>query len=94
MALSPPGAALGIPSGGLSPLPANTQEDEFTATGGQTVFALTQPFLAGSMISLSINGQLFAQGTNYTAVGTTLTWLDTPFTLVAGDCVVVAYNYA
>ncbi|HUU92501.1 MAG TPA: hypothetical protein VM238_14985 [Phycisphaerae bacterium] len=46
------------------------------------------------MISLSINGQLFAQGTNYTAVGTTLTWLDTPFTLVAGDCVVVAYNYA
>lgn len=74
--------------------PAPTKEDEITvALNGDTVFALTSSFLPNGLIILTINGQRFAQGTHFTVSGTVLTWLDTPFTLKAGDLIVVAYNF-
>jgi hypothetical protein len=93
MAISPPGAALGVPLGGAAAAPAPTAEDEFTATLAQTVFTLTQSAAAGGVVVLTINGQRFAEGTDFTISGTTLTWLDTPFTLEAGDAVVITYNH-
>jgi len=92
MAINPPGSALGSVPGGQAPVPPATTEDEFTATAAQTVFTLTQPFTTGGLIVLTINGQRFALDTDFTAAGTTLTWLDTPFVLESGDSVVVIYN--
>ena len=94
MAIAPSGARLGVVQGGVLPLPANTQEDEFVATGGQTAFTLTQSYLAGSIIILTVNGKKFTQGTDFTAVGTTVTWLDVDFVLVAGHVVVAQYHFA
>lgn len=73
---------------------APTQEDEITvAMDGDTIFNSTETFLSTGLVLLTVNGQRFALGTHFTFVGTTITWLDNPFTLKAGDCIVVIYNH-
>jgi hypothetical protein len=79
----------GAPAAGTAPF----QEDEFTATGGQTVFVLSETFALNGMATVTVNGVRYAQGTNYTISGTTLTWLDTPFTLEVGDCIIALYEF-
>jgi len=79
------------PAGAVSAAPF--QEDEFSATPAQTVFALSQSFAPGGMSIVTVNGVRYSDGTDYTIVGTTFTWLNTPFVLVAGDCVVVTFEH-
>lgn len=80
------------PVGAVAPAP--TKEDEFTvAMDGDTAFVLTESYVAGGIALVTVNGQSHAQGTSYTIVGNALTWLDSPFTLKAGDCIVATYNY-
>lgn len=68
-------------------------EDEFTvASNGQTSFVLSQTFLSGGLSILFVNSTGYAEGTDYTVSGTTLTWLDTDFTLEIGDKVVLKYE--
>lgn len=67
-------------------------EDELTPGFlGQTVFALSQPAVAGLSI-LFINAAGYAEGTHYTIAGAVLTWLDVPFTLDPLDTLVVKYQ--
>jgi hypothetical protein len=69
------------------------QQDPFTPTLGQTVFSLSQAFLGTPGISLVlVNNLAYVEGTNYTISGTTLTWLDTPFTLDGSDSLVAVYQ--
>jgi hypothetical protein len=67
-------------------------ENEFTATAAQTVFTLSQAFALAGLSILFINGVGYAEGAEYTIAGTTLTWLDVPFALEAGDRVVVKFQ--
>lgn len=66
-------------------------EDEFEAQALQTVFTLSKTPVNNDTLSLCINGVRYDDEDEYTVVGTTLTWLDTPFVLDAGDEVVVRY---
>ena len=68
-------------------------EDEFTVTSnGQTTFTLSQtPDTQGPFVLL-VNSAAYAEGTDFTVVGTLVTWLDTDFTLQIGDHVVVVYR--
>jgi hypothetical protein len=59
---------------------------------GQTAFILPIPYLAGGLVIVAINGIVYVEGTNYTIVGTTLTWLDTPFTLDSADTLWAEYQ--
>lgn len=63
-----------------------TTTDSFTATAGQTTFALTEA--PESIISMTVNGTAVAK-TNYSVSGSTLTYSGT--TLVASDKVKVTY---
>lgn len=68
-------------------------ENEFTvASNGQTAFTLTSSFSSGGLSVLFVNGIGYAEGTEYMISGTTLTWLDAPFTLQIGDRVVIKYQ--
>jgi hypothetical protein len=67
-------------------------ENEFNATAAQTVFTLSSSFAPGGLSILFVNGIGYAEGTEYTISGTTLTWLDVPFILDAGDRVVIKFE--
>lgn len=71
---------------------ASFQQDSFVALAAQTTFTLTTAYLASGLSVLIVNGIVYAQGTDYTIAGTTLTWLNTPFTLAGGESVVVKYQ--
>lgn len=79
----------GAPAAGTAPF----WEDEFSATLAQTVFTLTETFAPNGMAAVSVNGVRYAEGTDYTIAGTTLTWKNTPFVLQAGDCIIALYEY-
>lgn len=80
------------PQGAVSAAPI--KEDEFVVvSNGDTLFSLSETYAASGVSILTVNGVRYAQGTDYNLAGTTLTWLDTPFTLQIGDCIVVAYEY-
>jgi len=66
------------------------QEDVFFPINGQTVFTLSQPYVGGFAV-VFINGVEYVNTINFTIVGTTLTWLDTPFTLAVTDLLVADY---
>lgn len=71
-------------------------ENEFiVVTNGDTVFGLSAPFLGvGGLAILHINGITYAKDTDFTIVGTVLTWLDKPnlFTLDADMRVVCFFQ--
>lgn len=67
-------------------------EDEFTPTNGQTVFTLTETYVTGGLATFYVNGIAYRRDTDYTISGTTLTWLDGPFTLSSSDEVFVVYQ--
>lgn len=73
---------------------AQFQEDEFAAGALQTAFTLSRTFKVGGLSVLFVNGVGFAEGTDYTISGNTLTWLDTDFTLAVGDDIVIKYEFA
>lgn len=70
------------------------REEEFTPTAGQTVFALAAGGIVDGLSVLTVNGVVYAEGTDYTIVGATLTWLDNPFLLETVDCLIVKYQSA
>ena len=69
-------------------------ENEFTVvTNGDTVFALSIAFLGvGGLAILHVNGVTYAKDTDFTIVGTVLTWLNNLFTLDAGMAVTVFFQ--
>lgn len=68
-------------------------EDEFAVGfNGQTAFVLSAPMIAAGLSVLTVNGVVYAEGTDYTIVGAALTWLDTPFTLSTADGLIVKYQ--
>ena len=66
-------------------------EDEFAATGGQTIFVLTYDVAEVESFSLSVNGVMYDDDVDYSRSGKTITWL-VPFNLENGDLVVARYK--
>jgi hypothetical protein len=62
-----------------------------TATSGQISFTLPSVALDPETYTMSVNGVEYARGIDYVVSGTTLTWLS-PFTLMVGDQVIIAYE--
>jgi hypothetical protein len=62
---------------------ANRTLEEFTPTTGQTVFALSQT--PSGAVECFINGVRARSGYDFSISGTSLTWLDTDFSLGASD---------
>ena len=75
------------------PTQPQINQDTFIATALQTVFVLTKTYLTGGMALVTMNGVSYSKGTDFTIAGTTLTWLDTDFTLGAGDTVITTYEF-
>jgi hypothetical protein len=71
---------------------AEFQQDSFTAIPAQVLFTLTTSFYPNGLSIIIVNGLVYTQGADYTISGTTLTWLNTPFTFVGGESVVVKYQ--
>ena len=83
------GDLLSVGSGGGS---STIQEDIFAPANLQTVFTLSQTWSGGFAI-VFVNGIEYVLGSDFTIVGTTLTWLDVPFTLALSDRLAVDYVY-
>lgn len=66
-------------------------EDEFIAIALQTVFTLSGTPADPETFELTVNGVQYDDVDDYTLVGNVITWLDTPFTLSAGDEVICRY---
>jgi len=74
-------------------IPGSAVEDDFTPALGQTNFTLSSTPGSNDAFALYLNGQLRLRGTDYTQVGTALTWLDPAGeTLVTTDLLVARYN--
>lgn len=85
------------PSGPKIPLSdlASFALDRYDTIGsGQTVFALSTTPLDASAVLFYVNGVLYENGAEYTVSGTTLTWLDTLFTLGPTDGAQAYYEKA
>lgn len=68
-------------------------ENEFTVvSNGQTAFVLSQAIALAGLSVLFVNGVGYAEGTEYTVAGTSLNWLDVPFTLEIGDKLVLKFQ--
>lgn len=82
------GTGLSIPGA-----PFETFTDKYTvAIPGQTLFTLSRTFAPGGWSEVLVNTATYTVGTDYTIVGTTMTWLDFHFVLDVGDQVVVVYQ--
>jgi hypothetical protein len=68
------------------------QEDEFTATAGQTLFTLRYVPRSTESLRVEINGVGCDDVADYTINGKNITWLDTKFVLDAGDKIIVRYT--
>lgn len=66
----------------------------FIATVGQTAFVLNVPTALFGAAFLFVNGVTYPRIISFDVVGTALTWKDIPFTLSAGDKVLVKYQVA
>lgn len=67
-------------------------EDEFVPTLGQVTFVLSSVPTDLNSISLHVNGIAYDDVTDYTVSGTTLTWLNTPFSLETTDKLLARYQ--
>lgn len=77
-----------------SPLTHQHQIDAFTATALQTVFAFSATPKDYTDVAFFVNGIRYRYTTDFTAAGANATWLDTDFTLAAGDIVMLDYAKA
>lgn len=68
-------------------------EDEFpVGFNGQTLFVLSSAMIVGGLSVLTVNGVVYNEGTHYTIVGVTLTWLNVLFFLSTIDGVAAKYQ--
>lgn len=67
-------------------------EESFTPTIGQTVFALSNPYVGATGLSVVIINDATYPASRYTIVGSTFTWLNTPFSLDGTDLLTVKYQ--
>lgn len=74
-----------------SPFLHDHQVDKITATLNQTAFTLTTTPKTATEVALFVNGVRYNYTTDYTVAGTTATWLNTDFTMAAGDIVTLVY---
>lgn len=97
-AVPAPGSVLGrvlqdsgdwVPNGGGGG--ASGVADAYVAIAAQTLFTLSSIPAVPAAVLFFVNGQKQTYTTNYTVVGTTLTWLNVGFSMSAGDEVAAFY---
>jgi hypothetical protein len=66
-------------------------EDEFTAIAGQTLFTLSFIPADTDTLTITINGIVYDDVSDFTITGNQITWLNTVFALELGDKVLVRY---
>lgn len=67
-------------------------EDEFIATLGQITFILSQAPIDSVSLTVGVNGLKYDDTSDFTVSGTTVTWLNTLFSMDAGDQVIIRYK--
>ena len=77
-----------------SPLTHQHQVDYYTATASQTAFTASATPKDATDAALYVNGVRYKYITDFTFVGTAVTWLNTDFTLGVGDIVTLEYAKA
>lgn len=77
-----------------SPLIHQHQVDYFTATAAQTAFTSSATPKDATDAAFFVNGIRYKYTTDFTFVGTAVTWLNTDFALQAGDIVTLEYAKA
>lgn len=71
---------------------AGLRTDAFTATNGQTLFALSQLPSSASGVLVFVNGQRQIPGFDFNVAGAFVTWIPVSFALEAGDSVLITYT--
>jgi len=67
-------------------------QDEFTPSNGQVTFILSQAPVDTISVEFYVNGVLVDDVTDFTISGTTVTWLDTEYTMATTDKVIIRYQ--
>lgn len=67
-------------------------QQEFTPTTGQVSFILSLAPTDVETVTLTVNGVVADEGTDYTISGVTITWLDAEFTMQMTDLMSVRYR--
>lgn len=67
-------------------------EDEFIPTLGQVTFILSTTPTDAFSFSLHVNGVVYDDISDFIVSGTTLTWLNTPFSLDTTDQLIAKYQ--
>jgi len=75
--------------GGVSSLDAAWQRQEWTATGGQTVFTLNRTPNQPLSVEVTRNGVEQHEGTDFSLSGLTVTWIGPA--LDAGEQIIIRY---
>lgn len=68
------------------------EEETFSPSNGQTIFILSKTYEVGGFVQFFVNGIKYDLTVDFTISGTTVTWLDTPFTLTTTDLVSIHYQ--
>lgn len=68
------------------------RQQEYTPTAGQVTFILTVVPTDSKTLTLTVNGVVADEGTDYTVSGVTITWLDVLYTMQTTDLVSVRYR--
>lgn len=67
-------------------------QDTIVTTNGQTAFVLDLMPVDANDVVMYVNGFAYDKNEDYSVVGTSVTWLDNPFTLAIGDEVKFTYS--
>jgi len=67
------------------------RQEQFAPAALQTVFTLATVPVDVDTLQFIVNGVKYELTTNYTVVGVTVTWLNTPFTIQATDFIEIIY---
>lgn len=68
------------------------RDQDFTPTAGQVSFILTVAPTDPKTLTLTVNGVVADEGTDYTVSGVTITWFDVPYVMQTTDQVMVRYR--
>ena len=74
-----------------TPFVVSDHTDQFTAGAAQTVFVLSVAPTFPNAVLMFVNGVEYRRGVDFTVVGTTLTWTNATFVMLAGFTVDVNY---
>ena len=68
------------------------RDQDFQPTAGQVTFILSVAPTDPKTVTVTVNGVVVDEGTDYTISGVTITWLDVPYVMQTTDLLSVRYR--